>query len=57
MLMVVVFLSLSMVKLDGGGGFVGLLGRVCDFTDYFMWRLKFFIIINVGFQSVYVHLN
>jgi hypothetical protein len=57
MLMVVVFLSLSMVKLDDGGGFVGLLGRVCDFTDYFMWRLKFFIIINVGFQSVYVHLN
>jgi hypothetical protein len=51
MLMVVVFLSLSMVELDDGGGFVGLLGRVCDFTAYFMWRLIFFfIIINVGFQ-------
>jgi hypothetical protein len=48
MLMVVVFLSLSMVELDDGGGFVGLLGRVCDFTAYFMWRLKFFFFIDVS---------
>jgi hypothetical protein len=46
--MVVVFLSLSMVELDDGGGFVGLLGRVCDFTAYFMWRLKFFFFIDVS---------
>jgi len=36
--MVVVFLSWSMVELDDGGGFVGLLGRVCDFTTYFSGR-------------------
>jgi hypothetical protein len=48
MLMVVVFLSLSMVELDDGGGFVGLLGRVCDFTAYFMWRLIFFFFIDVS---------
>lgn len=48
MLMVVVFLSLSMVELDDGGGFVGLLGRVCDFTAYFMWRLNFFFFIDVS---------
>jgi hypothetical protein len=48
MLMVVVFLSLSMVELDDGGGFVGLLGRVCDFTAYFMWRLIFFFFFDVS---------
>jgi hypothetical protein len=57
MLMVVVFLSLSMVELDDGGGFVGLLGRVCDFTAYFMWRLKFFFLLMLVSGSVCAHLD